>query len=85
MRIKAVEVQADLLLKITAEDGRIGCLDMKPFLHYEAFSPLHDPGQFLQVSNGGYFIEWACGADLSADTVEARWQLLSRSPTSHRF
>jgi uncharacterized protein with HEPN domain len=22
--------------------------------------------------NGGYFVEWACGADLSADTIEAR-------------
>ncbi|MFH0728984.1 MAG: hypothetical protein V2B19_21930 [Pseudomonadota bacterium] len=25
--------------------------------------------------NGGYFIEWDCGADLSADTIEARWQM----------
>jgi len=28
----------------------------------------------MQVLNGGYFIEWDCGADLSADTIEARWQ-----------
>jgi hypothetical protein len=82
MRIKAVEILSGLLLKITAEDGRIGCLDMQPFLHYEVFSPLHDPDQFSQVRNGNYFIEWACGADLSADTVEARWRLLSQPATS---
>jgi hypothetical protein len=32
---------------------------------------VHD--EFTKVSNGGYFIEWECGADLSADTIEARW------------
>lgn len=83
MRIIQVEVMKDVLLRITAEDGRIGCLDMKPYLHYEAFSPLSAPDEFAKVNNGGYFIEWACGADLSADTVEAHWQLLSQSATSH--
>ena len=23
----------------------------------------------------GYFIEWKCGADLSGDTIETRWQI----------
>ena len=27
----------------------------------------------MHISNGRYFVEWACGADLSADTIEARW------------
>jgi len=26
---------------------------------------------------GRYFVEWDCGADLSADTIEARWELLT--------
>jgi hypothetical protein len=26
----------------------------------------------MKISNGGYFVEWNCGADLSADTIEAR-------------
>jgi len=30
----------------------------------------------MQLSNGGYFIEWGCGADLSADTIEAQWQIM---------
>jgi len=33
-----------------------------------------DKKEFEQIYNGGYFIEWDCGADLSADTIEARWQ-----------
>jgi hypothetical protein len=83
MRIRQVEAMQDIFLRFTSEDGRVGCLDMKPYLHYEAFSPLNDPAEFARVSNGGYFIEWACGADLSVDTVEARWQLLSQPAISH--
>lgn len=26
----------------------------------------------------GYFVEWDCGADLSADTIEARWQVVGK-------
>lgn len=29
---------------------------------------------FPKIHNGKYFIEWACGADLSADTIEAHWK-----------
>jgi hypothetical protein len=29
------------------------------------------------VRNGRYFVEWPCGADLSADTIEARWTPIS--------
>ena len=42
---------------------------------YEAFEKLRNPDEFLKVLNGGYFIEWECGADLSADTIEARWEV----------
>jgi hypothetical protein len=83
MRIRQIEAMQDLLLRITSEDGRVGCLDMKAYLHCEAFSPLKYPAEFAWVSNGGYFIEWACGADLSADAVEAQWQLLSQPAISH--
>ena len=31
----------------------------------------------MKVFNGGYFVKWACGADLSADTIEARWQVVN--------
>ena len=28
----------------------------------------------MKVVNGGYFVEWDCGADLSANIIEAYWQ-----------
>lgn len=53
------------------EDGRTGTFDVKPYLDLPVFQPLKDESEFSAVHSGGYFIEWACGADLSADTIEA--------------
>jgi hypothetical protein len=76
MRIAEVTPQPNLVLTIKADDGRIGNFDLSPYLGDEAFEPLRDYSEFLKVSNGGYFVEWECGADLSADTIEARWQVV---------
>jgi len=76
MRIAEVHPQPDWVLSIIAEDGRVGHFDVSPYLEYEAFEELRDPAEFIKVSNGGYFIEWESGADLSADTIEARWQVV---------
>ncbi|MBN1509770.1 MAG: DUF2442 domain-containing protein [Sedimentisphaerales bacterium] len=75
MRIQDVRAQPNWVLSIVAEDGRVGTFDVSPYLEYEAFEPLHDPAEFIKVSNGRYFIEWDCGADLSADTIEAHWRV----------
>ncbi len=75
MRIQEVYPNQDHTLLVIAEDGRIGLFDVAPYLHDEAFADLQDRAAFMQIHNGTYFIEWACGADLSADTIEARWQL----------
>jgi len=63
----------DHLLYIRTEDGQAGLFDVTPYLESEAFAPLKDRGEFERIRNGRYFIEWDCGADLSADTIEARW------------
>lgn len=76
MRIAEVHPQPDWVLSITAGDCRVGLFDVAPYLEYEAFEELRDHAEFRKVSNGGYFIEWECGADLSADTIEARWQVV---------
>lgn len=73
MKIIAVSPHQDLTLTIVADDGRRGSFDVTPFLHYEAFEDLKMVSEFMKVSNGGYFVEWNCGADLSADTIEAHW------------
>ena len=49
---------------------------LAPNLEYEEFNELRDLDEFRKVINGGYFVEWECGADLSADTIEARWQVV---------
>ncbi len=79
MRIAEVRPQPDWVLSIVADDGRVGSFDVSPYLGYEAFEDLRDHGEFMKVVNGGYFVEWDCGADLSADTIEARWQVVSRA------
>jgi hypothetical protein len=77
MKIAEIQAQSNWVLHIVADDGRVGIFDISPYLDYEAFEELRDHKKFLNVVNGGYFVEWDCGADLSADTIEARWQLLS--------
>ncbi len=78
MRIVELEAQANWVLSIVADDGRVGRFDVSPYLQYEAFEALRDEAEFKKVVNGGYFVEWDCGADLSADTIEARWQVVGK-------
>ena len=75
MKIIEVHPNPNYTLQIVADDGRMGTFDVSPYFKYEAFADLKNQSAFMQVSNGGYFIEWDCGADLSADTIEARWQI----------
>ncbi|MDP1610894.1 MAG: DUF2442 domain-containing protein [Sulfuritalea sp.] len=72
MRIANVIARPDFTLQVSTTDGREGVFDVRPYLDYEAFRPLQHPPNFMNIRNGGYFIEWDCGADLSADTIEAR-------------
>lgn len=76
MRIAEVRSQPNWRLSIVADDGRMGTFDVSPYLGDEAFEDLRYQGEFMKVVNGGYFVEWDCGADLSADTLEARWRVI---------
>ncbi len=80
MRIAGLHPQPQWVLFIVADDGRVGSFDVTPYLDNDAFEKLRDPDEFMKVSNGGYFIEWECGADLSADTIGARWEVASLLP-----
>lgn len=79
MRIKELHPKSNWILTIIAEDGRIGDFDVKPYFEYEAFKKLKSYSEFKKISNGGYFIEWDCGADLSADTIEAQWKVVDKT------
>jgi hypothetical protein len=75
MIIAGVHPESNWMLSVVSVDGRTGTFDIRPYLEDEAFAALRDIRQFMKVANGGYFVEWACGADLSADTIEAKWQV----------
>lgn len=75
MRIASLKPEPNWMLTVIDEDGRRGHFDVGPYLRDEAFETLRDPREFEKVVNGGYFVEWDCGADLSADTIEAHWRL----------
>ena len=77
MTIAEIHPQPDWTLAVVANDGRTGTFDITPYLTDEAFAPLRDISEFMKVSNRGYFLEWVCGADLSADTIEAKWRTRS--------
>jgi hypothetical protein len=74
MRIQEIVPKDDWLIHIRSDDGRVGLFDVKPYLESEAFAPLKNRNEFERVHNRGYYIEWECGADFSADTIEARWK-----------
>lgn len=76
MGIEELHPQPNWVLRIVADDGRVGNFDVSPYLEYEAFNELRDHDEFMKVVNGGYFVEWESGADLSADTIEAHWQVV---------
>lgn len=77
MRIANIVPRAEYRIYVVAEDGRTGLFDVYPYLEAEAFAPLKKPGEFERLHNGGYFVEWDCGADLSADTIAAHWEVLT--------
>jgi hypothetical protein len=79
MKIMQVYPRSNWVLAVVAEDGRVGQFDVRPYLADEAFEDLRHPSEFVKVFNGGYFVEWACGADLSANTIEARWQVVDNA------
>jgi hypothetical protein len=76
MGIEELHPQPDWVLRIVADDDRVGSFDVGPYLECEAFNELRDHKEFMKVFNGGYFVEWESGADLSADTIEAHWRVV---------
>lgn len=77
MRILEVTPQSGGMLHVLTDDGRRGVMNVGAYFDAEAFSPLRNPEEFIKIRNMGYFVEWECGADLSADTIEARMIPLS--------
>jgi len=77
--IRDIIPKPDLTLHIVFSDGVEGLFDVRPYLADEAFGALKYPAEFMKLHNGGYFVEWECGADLSADTLWAKMKILSNA------
>jgi hypothetical protein len=75
MKITGLKAGKDWQLIVTVDDGRMGSFDVMPYLKDPKFIPLRARQQFLKFTNGGSFIKWACGANLQADIIEARWRV----------
>ncbi|MFA5878604.1 MAG: DUF2442 domain-containing protein [Candidatus Margulisiibacteriota bacterium] len=71
MNIAKVSILDSHTLIIQTEEGKNGLFDITPYLQYEIFTALKKLDEFKKVKNGRYYIEWDCGADLSADTIES--------------
>ena len=71
MTIVTVIPEENGILRIVTADGREGAFDVKPYFEYEAFEALKDNEEFKAVRHHGYYVDWLCGADRSADTLEA--------------
>ena len=74
MNIVEIIPKENYMLYVKTEDGKAGIFDVRPYMESEAFAPLKDKAEFERIHNGKYFIEWDCGADLSADTIQALWR-----------
>ena len=74
MIIQNIIPKDNYILHITDENNQSGLFDVTPYLHSEVFSQLKEQDNFKRIYNGKYYIEWDCGADLSADTIEAKWE-----------
>lgn len=73
MNITEIIPRNNFVLHVKTDKGEEGFFDVKPYIKSEAFAPLKDQKEFKRIHNGSDFVEWECGADLSADTIEARW------------
>jgi hypothetical protein len=70
MNIREIVPLSGYMLRIVFENGRTGVFDVTPYLNDAAFLSLRQPENFRQIRNGGYYIEWESGADLSVDTID---------------
>jgi hypothetical protein len=51
MRITQLATNTDWTFLVTANDGRIGQFDLRPYLQYEAFKELNDIAEFMKIKS----------------------------------
>jgi hypothetical protein len=71
MRITGVTPHPVFPRFIFTEDGRQGVFDVTQYFKYPVFQEREDLTECKKISNGGYCIVWECGAEVSADSIDA--------------
>lgn len=68
-RPKSVRSGDDYTLRVTFQNGEERVYDMKPWLPYPLFQPLHNPVFFNTVKTDGTCVFWNDDIDLCPDTL----------------
>lgn len=79
-RIKSLRTTDNWEIIFTLENGEVRKFSVKSYLDDEAFQELKKLSEFKNIRNGGYYIEWESGADLSLDPLYAKSILLQEEP-----
>jgi len=76
VKIETLNATPDWKIFYTLSNGEERSSDLKHFLQFDVFKELSEPEEFLKIHNGGYFVEWDSGCDLSLDTLNKNSILL---------
>lgn len=75
--VKSVRPLDDYFLELEFENGERRLFDVKMFMEHGVFAQLSDPAEFARIKVEAGSIEWACGPDLSYDTLYLESQPVS--------
>ena len=68
-KVIAARANDDFSLDLQFSDGSVKRFDAKPYLDYEVFRELKDPGYFKQVTVAFGTVQWPHEQDISPETL----------------
>ena len=68
-KVIAARANDDFSLDLQFNDGSVKRFDAKPYLDYEVFRELKDPGYFKQVTVAFGTVQWPHEQDISPETL----------------
>jgi hypothetical protein len=68
-RVIAVTANDDFSLDLKFNDGSVKRFDARPYLDYDVFRELKDPGYFKQVRLAFGTVQWPHEQDISPETL----------------
>ena len=68
-KVTTVKANDDFSLDVQFNDGSVKRFDAKPYLDYEVFRELKNPGYFKQVTVAFGTVQWPHEQDISPETL----------------